>query len=70
MSKSKQSQQQHAKSWKGQTHLNGFFSGPSNQSKQPVIEISMVSDTELDTIEPVEAALDHSPSIPIVPQSR
>ena len=70
MSKSKRSQQRHAKSWKGQTRLDGFFSGLSNQSKQPVIEISVVSDTELDTIEPVEAAPDPSPSISIVPQSR
>lgn len=70
MSKSKRSQQRHAKSWKGQTRLDGFFSGLSNQSKQPVIEISVVSDTKLDTIEPVEAAPDPSPSISIVPQSR
>ena len=63
MTKSKQTQQQYARSWIGQTHLDEFFSGSLTQTqvtKQPIIDVESVSDIELDTIELIdsEAALD------------
>lgn len=74
MSKSKRSQQRYAASWIGQTHLDGFFSGSSTQSQQPIIDIDAVSDAESDTVELIdsEAALDQQSThiIPIIPQSR
>ena len=69
MSKSKRSQQRHANSWRGQMRLDQFFAGPSNQSQQPVIDITAVSDTELDAIDS-ELIEDPSPLIPIIPQTR
>ena len=45
-------------------HLDQFFAGLSNQSQQPVIDITMVSDTELDAIDS-ELIEDPSPLIPI-----
>ena len=63
MTKSKRTQQQYARSWIGQTHLDEFFSGSLTQTQvtqQSIIDVESASDIELDNIELIdlEAALD------------